>query len=647
MFRLLPRALGLALIGAGTASIGFALSFAAHPAFELEMDRELPREVSGVYPVERDRDDTFAWTTDHAAMTLDEFPRRSAWICTVRLRGARPAGVPQPLVTVAVDDGPAVAVTATNEYEDVAVDVPIREDAGLRLSVEVASTFVPSPADPRTLGVQVDRIGCAPVTWTPPPAGATAGAAMSGALFGALLGLLGLPLFAAMPLVLIFAVAVSVPLSSGLAPYGAYSARAPWITGWVGLAALSGAKVGARARRVPLATTALVAVAMSAGAMTVELLTLVHPSKPLVDALFHAHRLEWVLDGRYYFTQPLPDGVQFPYAIALYVVSAPWSLLAGDHVTLLRAVVIAAHALAGLSMYAVIVREWRDPAAAVTAVALFHLVPLPFAVIGNANLTYAFGASMAAMTLAAAATWALGFGGWLALTLLAGVTFLSHVGVVPVLFGVLLATGAAYGWLGRRALRAPARAVVAAALVAAAVSVVSYYAHFGDAYRSLSSVRAQAASAPSEANASRPDMTPETARPSARASTPFRRLARAAVLALDAFGPALLLLAVIGAWRALAGGDRDRLTLLVFASLAVFVAAIGVWAATPVKSGFERYTEEFVVRLDYATIPAVVILASRAMSWAWTLGATARAVSALLAVALGYGGVRAWLAWLA
>src|SRR4029453_15971721 len=67
----------------------------------------------------------------------------------------------------------------------------------------------------------------------------------------------------------------------------------------------------------------------------------------IVDALFQGDRLEWVLSGRYYFTQTMPDGVRFPYAIALYVFSMPWTYFTRDYVTLLRIVVCAAGAPGG------------------------------------------------------------------------------------------------------------------------------------------------------------------------------------------------------------------------------------------------------------------------------------------------------------
>ena len=140
--------------------------------------------------------------------------------------------------------------------------------------------------------------------------------------------------------------------------------------------------------------------AFSAGALYLKLLGQLHPSKPLVDALFQAHRLEWVMAGRYFFTQPMPGGVQFPYAIGLYVVAAPWTVLAHDHVALLRIVVCTAEAIAGALLYPMIVRTWGDRLAGAAATVLFSVVPISAVVIGNANLTNAFGESIALATMA-------------------------------------------------------------------------------------------------------------------------------------------------------------------------------------------------------------------------------------------------------
>src|SRR6476620_8543619 len=89
----------------------------------------------------------------------------------------------------------------------------------------------------------------------------------------------------------------------------------------------------------PLTHSARFVVAFTAAALFLKLLALLHPSKLPIDVVFQAHRLEWVLQGRYFFTQPMPSGVEFPYAIALYVFSAPWTAFTRDYVSLLRIVV--------------------------------------------------------------------------------------------------------------------------------------------------------------------------------------------------------------------------------------------------------------------------------------------------------------------
>ena len=139
--------------------------------------------------------------------------------------------------------------------------------------------------------------------------------------------------------------------------------------------------------RRPVSSATRVALAYSAAALYLLLLALLHPSKTVVDAVFHAHRLEAVRAGHYFFTQPMPDGVAFPYAIALYVVSLPWMAVMRDHVALLRIVVCTAHVLTGLLLYAAVVGRWQDRLTGVLAVVLWSLVPQWFVVVGNANLT--------------------------------------------------------------------------------------------------------------------------------------------------------------------------------------------------------------------------------------------------------------------
>ena len=108
-----------------------------------------------------------------------------------------------------------------------------------------------------------------------------------------------------------------------------------------------------------------------------------------------------------------------------------------DHVALLRIVVCTAHVLTGLLLYAAVVARWQDRLNGVLAVVLWSLVPQWFVVVGNANLTAAFGQSVATATLLAAAVLALGPRDYLQVAtvfVLASVAFLSHVGTFPLLF---------------------------------------------------------------------------------------------------------------------------------------------------------------------------------------------------------------------
>jgi hypothetical protein len=282
---------------------------------------------------------------------------------------------------------------------------------------------------------------------------------------------------------LLLAAAQAVSFSTVPAAYTDYLGSMMRTAAWIAAAAVLMVKIVERRTRQPLDTPAAVVAAFSAGALFVELSALLHPAKLPVDAVFHAHRLQAVLDGHYFFTQPMPDGVRFPYAIALYVVAAPWTALTQDHVALLRIVVSAAHAVSGALLYMMVVRTWGDRFTGAGAVVLFHLVPLPYVILGNANLTYAFGQSMAFMALAAATVWRLRLrdvAQFAGLLMLATVAFLSHVGVFPILLATLIAVAAVYRLLGGTGLRAPARVVLLAAALAAIVSVVSYYGRVGE-----------------------------------------------------------------------------------------------------------------------------------------------------------------------
>ena len=214
------RALVFAGVGALAGVAAVAIAFARHPGLTFDMDRDLPRFATGFYPVERNGDETFAWTSGRAEIRIPRFERRVDWRCVVRLRGARDAGTPLPTVTVSVDGTSVLTRLTSNQFEDLRFILPARRTTGLSIVLVGTPTFVP-PSDPRELGVQIDRVDCQPrdATFTLPPAAAMIDAGAAAALFGAAIGLADLAALAAGLGVLLLAAAQAIPLSAGPAPY--------------------------------------------------------------------------------------------------------------------------------------------------------------------------------------------------------------------------------------------------------------------------------------------------------------------------------------------------------------------------------------------------------------------------------------------
>ncbi len=638
----------MAAAGAMAGLAGAWIAHARHPDVVWDLDRDLPAVTRGFHPVERDGERTFAWTAASATFRLDGARRGGAWTCTVRLRGARPADRPQPLVQIGADGMAEAALTATNDYQDVTVTVPARPGrAGLALTITGDPVMVPGPHDPRPLGVQVDRIACAPDRsgLAVAPWRALAAAAASAGLFGAGAVTAGAGLGVALALTAGLALAQALPLTGSVGPYSAYPVTVAWLALAVALLMTIAAAIARWRGRVlhPIAAGAL---AFVCAAALLELYGLLHPAKPIVDALFQAHRLEWVLDRRWFFTQPMPDGVRFPYAIALYVVAAPWTLFTSDYVSLLRIVVVAARAVAAIAMYPMVRRAGGERITAALTTAMVYLVPLPYLNIGNANLTFVFGQAASMCALAAAVAWRVERRVMAAIGLFAlcALAFLSHVGVFPVLLAALVLFAALLWWVeaGRR--RA-AVVLLAVAVGAAAFSVAVYYGRFSEAYQSLDRVKARAASIVGTTAAGDGRAAPEAAARSegpslaGRAVSAVLRIARAT-------GWPLVALAAVGAWRGWRDRARDRAWLAAVAITAATLVFLASAVAAPVEPRFQRYTDEFIDRLGYLALPAAVVLAARGAAWLMRTDWSTALVSWALLVAAGWGAAEAWMAWL-
>ena len=475
-----------------------------------------------------------------------------------------------------------------------------------------------------------------------PPRRALGAAVTVAAAFGAAAVLAGATVPWTAGVVALVAAAQGWALSGGLAPYGPFpdtALRLGLLLAAIAAGLVRSLEIGLRRR---LSTAAGAVLLFSAAVLYVKLVALLHPSKLLIDALFHAHRFQTVLAGNYYFTQQMPGGVSFPYAVALYLFASPWASLTRDHVSLLRIVVSSSEVVAGVLLYVVVMRSWHDRRAGVLAVVLFHAVPLPYGLIGNANLTNAFGQSAALVAVVLAtifrpdrAVQVLG------VFLLVALAFLSHISTAAVLGVTLVAAAAVYRLLGERSLHRTAWTLLAITLAAAVFSVVTYYGHFAEVYRTLERVR------PGSVAPSQPGAAEAAAPPADRRATPLhRRAVRALTLSGAVAGWPVALLAAVGAWSVWRARLRDRLSLMLIAWGVAFLAFSGVGIVPRVDAAFERYAAEFVGRVVFATYPAAVILGAAGFLRGWGAGLIPRAGATVLLVWSLVLGVQAWARWL-
>jgi len=653
------RAIVAAMAGALAGAAGFSVAYVSRAGFIATLDNTpAPAVARGLHPTEFEADGlSFAWTEGRVTFVLDGLDRSRPWTLALRAKAGRGPGLPLPAATIGVDGTPLATAPIGPQWQDVRLVVPTEaRTRPTRITIDVAPTFVPGAADSRTLGMILDEVRLVPDGLPWPPRRAVTAVATAGAIVAATIVLVGVPVPWAIGLVVGFAVAQGLALSTGAAPYARlYLAAVPRLAGGAGILALIVAGIAAIVHRRPLSATAAAAVAITGIALVLGLEGLLHPGKPYVDAVFHAHKLGDVLAGHYFFTQPMPSGVEFPYAIGLYVTAAPWAALTRDNVLLLRVVVATAHVLAALSLYP-LVQSWRErPGAAVVAVAAYLLAPLPLIVIGNANQTYAFGQSVATIALASAMTWPFGWRRPLALAALVALVallslgLLSHVGLIPLLGGLVGATAVLLAWRGAGGDRLAGWLILGAALLATILAFGLYYRHFGDAFRSAQRV-GQGSGVPAPAPVPAADAPPSEAGPATRpapagTSRP-QRAGRAARLALAAYGAPLLVLALAGLLRLPIRDARDRTTLMVVASLIVCAFVAGVSVIAPVEPRFERYTDEFISRLYYAVTPALAILAAGGVSWLWTRGRPGRGAAVAGLVAAVLVAARTWLGWI-
>jgi hypothetical protein len=613
------RAAAAAVIGALAGAVWLAFFYVSSGRLHIDFAVDPARTLSGFYRAERDDASglTFAWTGPEAAIRLPGLDRRHPWMLTMRARSARPELRQNPTLAFFVDGVQLHTAEVLPDFSTITLLVPNQERRGLTLVMRSSSTFVPGGGDRRELGVMVDFVELAPGGFVLPAAGIFYAAMISGAALAAALALLGVTAGSAIGGAVLLGAAQGAMLAHGMGPYTEYPEIVTRLASAAAAALLAAALVG-RWREHPFRNTARFAIAFTVGACFLELLVLLHPDKPVGDAMFQAHRFMTVLRGNFYFTSTAPGGYAFPYAPGLYVVSIPFAPLVsrefGD-MALLRIVTTVADAAAGLLLYWVAARMWTDRLAGAFAVAIYHLMPLRFSVILGGNLTNAFAESVALCALGIVAGWTLrnstrGF--TIALTIVLTVAFLSHTSTFAILTVCGFATALLFWWKGGPALRRPSLMIVTALVVALVLAVAVYYAQFLETYRT------EFARLGSESKAAAPD---------AGGRSVLQRALAVPRYAYLYFTIPAMVLAVAGALEHWRRASRDRLSLTIAGWGAACALFLLLGVLTPVD-----------MRYYLAATPAVTLLAAAGASAGWGGGREWRAVTVVLL---------AWAIWIA
>lgn len=620
----LVRALGFAALGAALAAI------APHAVYPLRSEARIGFAAAppattghGFYGPEVTPDGhTFTWTGESFGLTLHGLDRRVPWRLSLSMAAPRPdATEPEFVSTV---DGLVVS------RESLPVTEPIERTVELGASpvaagtttvaFRVSPTFVPGPGDTRTLGVRIDRITLSPESGFPRYGGAVVPLAILGAAAGLLIGLLGAGGAAATGLLLAFAVLSGLIATQGLAPFAAM-VYAPALAGGA-LAAFLAWLVLPRGRSGVGLT-----VGITYAAAALQLLLLFHPDMPAGDSIFHAHRFQDVLGGRYYFTSITPGDYRFPYAIGLYVVAAPFAAFtstAAENAGLLRLVVATAGASAGALLYRVMMAWRSDPVAAVASVAAFHALPLTFGVMAVGNLTNAFAQAVAVAALAltpglgASRSLATAWGSMGVLALVTCAAFLSHTSTFALLATQFLIAGGLLVLSKDLGLRRTGRWLLLATAAATVVAVALYYAHFMEVYREAFG-----------------RITAETGRATEAAGgrTPLDRLRQVPEWLIAYCGVPLIVLGAAGAAIARTGGRPTAAGVVLLGWLAGCGLFLVAGIVTPVD-----------MRHALAALPAVACLAAAGFSGAWGARGPWRLVAAGMAFWAVWTGTASWLA---
>jgi hypothetical protein len=512
--RVLRAALGVAVLTALALTLAYQVR--SRVMIDVGSSYDAPF-VARFFDAEDDGTQTYRWTREISRIELDAQNLATPWTLRLRMNGYRPNRPAR--VVVEMNGAPVDSYLAQDGWDVYELDGAVAPEvwSGNNTLVLKTDTFVPQKeiagsTDTRRLGAALDWVEFAPTRsstfignedyWIDfgalpllPPLGTMASWAFALAWVYVCARGIGVP-----KRITRIAVTLSIVLCALVfafaRPYVGYY-TAPFLTLAIVLAILAvllvlflprfaarfALSLDARTLSM-LSALVLLSIALKWGGAW-------YPQFRSSDLLFHAHRLEFVAQGKLFFTSELPDAVRrvVPYPPALYVALAPFTPFSRDYAAMLILFNALADAVAILAVYfaaAIILRELPfargDLRYALLAAFLFAFNPVSFWIYSWGNHTNIFAQDAAtvlyALLLTQSMTRPRNF--LLALFLL-WLASLGHLGVFLSLL-VFLPLACVFRFLGRDAnARREAMALGALLGIGLALSWALYYAEFTDA----------------------------------------------------------------------------------------------------------------------------------------------------------------------
>jgi hypothetical protein len=363
--------------------------------------------VSGFHAKERNDDLDYRWSGSFSSVRFPGVGNQPL-ILSITTIGHRPEG-DSPLLTVRARGQTFTLQTAGEPRSE---SFPLERGDPLEGDLEAefsTTTFTPA-GDARRLGVIVDRVTITPAGYglrpfVIPPVGA---------IMSLLIGL---------TLIYTIVLATLRSIRAALVPLGGLSLTAfllilfarpelGLLTGYLPELGLWGLAL-ALASRALLDSVfgynspqAVQAAGWGSAAFSLAFLLryggLIYPQFLTSDILLHAHNILSVLGGEWVFSEPLPDGTPAPYPNALYLLLAPFALLFGTSDESLSLLLKWSGALFDsatcLALAWALCRVWSARAGVIAALA-YALSPAPMLLFSAGNYTNIFGQAALNITL--------------------------------------------------------------------------------------------------------------------------------------------------------------------------------------------------------------------------------------------------------